>query len=186
MDHDGTRRRFLRLAGVGSGLALAGCLGTGADASEGGTVTTSSVGSSPSETPTGTESRPATATDTDTEGTPPPMSAVFHFSSSADAQLHAVANVRNLLADDTVDLGTVYLVANGHGIELLTADRSNYPDQIASLQELGAAFRVCQNSMDALDVTAADLLPGVTVVPSGVGELTRLQVQANCAYIKTP
>jgi len=186
MDDDGTRRRFLRLAGVGSGLALAGCLGSGTKGGGQERDTTSTASGTHSDAPTGTDSTPTATSVAETVRPPAAMNAVFHFSSGSDAQHHAVANVENLLDDDTVDLGTVYLVANGHGIELLTADRSNYPEQIASLQARGASFRVCRNSMEALGVTAADLLEGVTVVPSGVGELTRLQVQEACAYLKTP
>lgn len=114
------------------------------------------------------------------------MSTVFHFSSSPDEQHHALANVANLLADDSIDVETVVLVANGRGVELLTTSGSEHPDRVRSLLAAGVSFRACRNSMDALDVSERDLVDGVETVPSGVGELTKLQAREGYAYIETP
>lgn len=79
----------------------------------------------------------------------------------------------------------VALVANGVGVKLLTTD-STEAETVKSLAERGVAFKACHNSMNRLDYAKADLLPGVEVVPAGVGELTKLQARDGFAYIKTP
>ncbi|SFL14084.1 hypothetical protein SAMN04487950_2690 [Halogranum rubrum] len=173
-----SRRRFLELAGVGTGLVVAGCTG-------------SSESSTDTPTPpdeSGTETPPPTSAETETEtSTPEPtMSTVFHFAQGIDEQNHAVANVANLLADDSTDVENVVLVANGAGIKLLVEEESDQADRVRELLDEGVSFRACENSMDALDVSEADLIEGVETVPAGVGELTKLQVRDDYAYIETP
>ena len=186
MDGEGTRRRFLELAGVGTGLVLAGCSSeagsgsTAADATE-----ADAAGASETETGTaaGTESPAETETETATQNG---MNTVFHFSESGESeQKHALNNVANLLSIDMVEMENTVLVANGAGIYLFAAERSYFPDRVRSLLEEGASFRACANSMAALDVAGSDLIDGVEVVPAGVGELTRLQAEGY-AYIETP
>lgn len=170
-----TRRTFVTL-GAAVGLAgLAGCtnaLDTEADAS--------TAPETQTEGRTDTPPATASATETPTSG----VRTVLHFSGTPSAQGHALSNVENLLADDSVTMAEVAVVANGHGL-LLATDESEYPDRVATLIEAGASFRACENSMDALDVSEDDLLPGVETVPAGVGELSRLQADG-FGYIKIP
>lgn len=176
-EREHTRRRFLALAGGGTVTALGGCLGGRGDPPDGSTGT---------ETETGTETDAETtkeSTET-TEAEDTKMSTIFHFSGSEGQQRHAIANASNLMADETVDLGEVELVANGSGIALLTED-STVSDGVASLIEEGATVCACENTMAAKDLTEDDLLPDVGTVPSAVGELTKRQAEGY-AYIKTP
>ncbi|MFB6160668.1 MAG: hypothetical protein ABEJ61_05765 [Haloferacaceae archaeon] len=69
------------------------------------------------------------------------MSTVFHFASEPDEQSHAVANVSNLLDDDSTDVETVVLVANGRGIELLPTEESRVPGAVRELVGEGVSFR---------------------------------------------
>lgn len=111
------------------------------------------------------------------------MKAVFHHS-SGDAEMHAqvVNNVANLLDDETVELEAVALVANSGGLGLLLAD-SAQRQQVETLQERGVVFNQCENTLVGTDTDESDLIDGVEVVSSGVGELTRLQTEGY-AYIK--
>lgn len=171
-----SRRRFLELAGVGTGLVVAGCTGS----TDGSTETATS--------PTATDAttqRPE-ETETNTPESEPTMSTVFHFASDVDEQNHAVANVANLLADESTDVENVVLVANGRGIKLLTQEESDQAERVRELIEKGVSFRACENSMEALDVDESELIDGVETVPAGVGELTKLQVRDDYAYIETP
>lgn len=179
-DADPNRRRFLTVTGA---VVAAGCLGT------------TQNGTPPNETTTHTSTTPtdaATETSTDTETTDnqqpntTTMSTVFHFSSDPDEQDHAVANVTNLLDDDTIDLDDVALVANGIGLHLLVEDESTVPDEVRSLVD-DVTFYACQNSMQALNVDETDLLhDDIEIVPAGVSKLTALQAKDGYAYIKTP
>jgi intracellular sulfur oxidation DsrE/DsrF family protein len=110
------------------------------------------------------------------------MRAVFHHSND-DQELHerVVGNVANLLDDDTIDVESVALVANSGGLSLLTAD-SDQRETVETLQERGVSFKQCRNTIAGTDVTEDDLVDGVELVSSGVGELTRLQDEGY-AYI---
>ncbi|ESP90136.1 DsrE family protein [Candidatus Halobonum tyrrellensis] len=110
------------------------------------------------------------------------MKAVFHHSND-DPELHdrVVGNVANLLDDETLDIDAVALVANSGGLELLR-EVSPHRERVRGLQERGVAFKQCRNTIAGTDTAEADLIDGVELVPSGVGELTRLQNEGY-AYI---
>ncbi|MGM0592262.1 MAG: DsrE family protein [Halobacteriota archaeon] len=182
-----SRRQFLGFLGIGVGTALGGCAGGSDSPAE--SASTQRGTDTPTDESGTTTDGPESTTDKQeptTEDPDPTMSTVFHFSKGVSEQNHAVANVANLLADETVDLESVVLVANGRGILLLTTDDSDLVDEVASLIDDGVSFRVCENSMEKLDVGESDLVDGVETVPSGVGELTKLQVRDDFAYIETP
>lgn len=111
------------------------------------------------------------------------MRVVFHHSND-DPDLHeeVAANIGNLLDDDTVDLDTVALVANGDGLDFLLDD-SPQRDRIVELQQRGVQFKQCSNTLDGSDATEDDLVDGVELVSSGVGELARLQADG-WAYLR--
>lgn len=110
------------------------------------------------------------------------MRAVFHLSSD-DPDVHGriLSNVTNLLDDESVDLDDVAVVTNGGGLHLVTT-ASAHRDRVAALRDRGVAFKQCENTMDGTGLGPGDLLEGVEVVPSGVGELVRLQ-EAGYAYL---
>lgn len=78
-------------------------------------------------------------------------------------------------------------VANGKGIEAYTppGEDNRFLGLINSLQERNVEFRACRNAMNALDVTEEELVNGVEPVPTGVGELARLE-ELDYGYIKAP
>lgn len=113
------------------------------------------------------------------------MNTVFHLSSGrVHDWSHALANVENLLADDSVDLSGVELLVNGDAVYLLTSG-SVAADRVGALIDRDVRVCACRNSLDARSFVADNLLSGVDLVPSGVGELTRRQAEGY-AYIKTP
>ncbi len=165
-------------------MALAGCSSGPNDDAAG--ASTSTTGTDTTTETTGT----TTATDTETTQTDEnskeiKMSTVFHYSDGEEHQGHAVANVANLLNDDSTNTETIALVANGGGVKLVTKD-STVADKVNALVKQGVKFKACHNSMDKLGYAKTDLLSGVEVVPAGVGELTKLQAKKGYSYIKTP
>lgn len=113
------------------------------------------------------------------------MNTVFHFSiGGPDVYRTVLSNIENLLADATIPDKAVALVTNGDGVILLQQG-GTHAARIAALHERGVSFRVCSNSLKSRSLTAEDLQPAAEIVPSGGGELTRLQA-AGFAYIKTP
>jgi intracellular sulfur oxidation DsrE/DsrF family protein len=110
------------------------------------------------------------------------VNVVFHHTED-DPELHArvTGNIQNLLDDETVETDDVALVANGGGITLLTED-SPQRDAVESLQERGVAFKQCSNTLTGTDTAEDDLIGGVELVSSGVGEIARLEA-ASYVYI---
>ena len=113
------------------------------------------------------------------------MDVVFHLSSGqSTAGPEAVANISNLLADETVDHDAVALVANAGGVQHLRAD-TNHADRIRALIKRGVDVYSCQNAMSAQDLTSDDLIGGIETVPSGVGAIADLEADGY-HYIKIP
>ncbi|MFC5368821.1 DsrE family protein [Salinirubrum litoreum] len=116
------------------------------------------------------------------------MQTVFHVSSDDPAdQRHALRNVVNLLADESVSGpdDDVVLVANGGAVRLFLSPTTPATATVADLRDAGVALYACGNSLRRLDASDADLLPGVERVPSGVGRLASLQ-QDGFGYLKVP
>ena len=109
------------------------------------------------------------------------MQTVFHHSRREHAE-DILASVENLLADDSVAVDEVAVVANANAVYTLTGD-SRQSDQIHELVEAGVRFVACGNSLRKRDVKESALADGVETAPAGVGELTRLQ-DAGYAYVK--
>ncbi|MFC6837463.1 DsrE family protein [Halomarina ordinaria] len=112
------------------------------------------------------------------------MNVVLHCSSGSEAdQRHALANARNLLADDTLDLESVAFVANGDAVWLLV-DGSTHADEVADLAA-DVAFQACRNSLRTREIPTDDLLSGVDPASSGVGTVSKLQ-DTGYHYVKVP
>jgi intracellular sulfur oxidation DsrE/DsrF family protein len=76
----------------------------------------------------------------------------------------------------------IEILAYGPGIDLLKHG-SPTAQPLADLEKLGVHFVACETAMRAHHIAKADLLPGVTSVPSGVVELVRKQ-EAGWSYVK--
>lgn len=110
------------------------------------------------------------------------METVFHVSTPEDVRV-VVAKVENLLADETVGMESVAVVLDsGEAIARLHAD-SDLADDLRGLLAEGVDLEACSNAARRPAVSEPNLLDGVEVVSSGVGELTRLQ-DAGYAYVR--
>jgi uncharacterized protein len=96
----------------------------------------------------------------------------------------ALGNVRNIekYYKSVGEPVTIEIVTNGGGVSMMRSDKSPVKDTIKTMQsdlrDLNLA--VCQNTIDGLvekEGSEPPLLPGVTVVPSGVVRLMELQEQ---------
>lgn len=109
------------------------------------------------------------------------MRTVFHHS-DPDEHDHVLANVENLLADDSLEVAGLAVVANADGVHLLRTG-GEYAERVRDLLDEDVDFVACENSLDSRDVDPADLVEGVETARSGVGELTRRQGRGY-AYVK--
>lgn len=111
---------------------------------------------------------------------------VYHIDDSA----RAIPLLRNLgnhrRADAKIRL---VVVALGPGIDFLLAgaadaNGNSYDALVDPLLLEGVEFKVCGNTLRARSLDAAKLIPDVSVVPAGVVEIARLQIEEGAAYIK--
>ena len=109
--------------------------------------------------------------------------AIFVLTSGEDADWQmTLANMRNMIKGFAPAKVEIELVAYGPGLPFLKKG-SAVQTEIQGLEAQQVRFVACENSMRMQHVTAADLAPGVTTVPSGVIELVTRQEQG-WAYLK--
>jgi intracellular sulfur oxidation DsrE/DsrF family protein len=111
---------------------------------------------------------------------------VYHISDSANASA-ALVNIRNHL--NASPKAKIVVVALGPGIDFLLEGAKNkngnpYDIPVQELADRKVEFRVCNNTLEARNIDKSRLLPEATLVPAGVAEISRLQIQEGYAYLK--
>jgi intracellular sulfur oxidation DsrE/DsrF family protein len=94
--------------------------------------------------------------------------------------LNNMQNLRDGVGGEPVE---IELVAYGPGINMLKSD-SPVKQRIAEAMKSGVKVNGCQNTMNGMKLTPADMLPEIGYVPSGVVEVMRRQ-QQGWAYIRS-
>jgi uncharacterized protein len=112
---------------------------------------------------------------------------VYHVHDGTTHATHAMYNIMFQLKGDPKS--RIIVVANFEGIMAFTKDAKDmmgksFSAWVDDLSVQGVEFRVCQQAMDYFKVTKDQMLDAVTVVPSGVGEIARLQSQEGFGYIR--
>ena len=111
---------------------------------------------------------------------------VYHIDDSS----RAIPMIRNIgnhhRADPKIK---IIVIALGAGVDFLVdgaADErgNSYDALVDPLMLEGIEFRVCANTLKSRNIDPAKLLPDVALVPSGVAEIARLQIEEDAAYIK--
>ena len=109
--------------------------------------------------------------------------AIFHIDGDAgSAMKKTVGNINNLLNDPRLKGKIkIELLANSKGYKIY--DKNNgLEKQLLDLQSRGVILAQCNNTLNELKVDRATLYPFISIVPSGVGELTIRQADG-WAYI---
>ncbi len=108
---------------------------------------------------------------------------VFALTSGDEADWKlTLGNIRNLIAALPVDSTEVEVVAYGPGISFVRKGSSADAD-IQALEAKHVRFVACENSMRMQKMTFADLVAGVSPVPSGIVEVVMKQ-EHGWTYIK--
>jgi intracellular sulfur oxidation DsrE/DsrF family protein len=112
--------------------------------------------------------------------------AVFQVNDSADTALVLRVAANYLLAEPNAE---VTVVGYGTGAEFMLKDARDpngklYAEQINRLADRGVVFKACNNWLKSRNLTADALVSPVSVVPSAVIEILRLQTQEGYAYFK--
>ncbi|MQB46146.1 DsrE family protein [Rhizobium sp. ICMP 5592] len=95
-------------------------------------------------------------------------------------------NLSKHFAEKQVDM-PIEVVANGKGIDLFRADKTTLTEQLIALKQIfpRVTYSVCDSSKkiaEAKERTSISLVPGVGLVPFGIGRVVDLQM-AGWAYI---
>jgi intracellular sulfur oxidation DsrE/DsrF family protein len=111
---------------------------------------------------------------------------VFHVDEVANARW-ALMLARSYLDDNPG--ARVVFVTYGPGIDFLLQGAKDRRDQpfapaVLALVERGVSFRVCAATLSARDIPRDDVLDAAAIVPSGIAEITRLQLKEAYAYFK--
>jgi intracellular sulfur oxidation DsrE/DsrF family protein len=118
-------------------------------------------------------------------GAQPPR-IVYHIASSASAGA-ALRTLRNHL--EAAPGVRVVVVAHNEGVDfLLRGARDSagelYEPLIRAFRERGVDFRVCNNTLARRRIGPEELVPGATLVPSGIAEIGRLQAEEGYLYLR--
>ena len=111
---------------------------------------------------------------------------VFQINKAEDAPL-ILRFVTNYLKVEPEAQVAVVGYASGIDFMLKNAtdgDGKPYAIQVNRLLDRGVAFKVCNNTLSARDATPEVVLAGVSVVPSAVNEIVRLQTQEGYSYFR--
>lgn len=110
---------------------------------------------------------------------------VYHVNDSSIARI-AMRNVDNHLSASPG--AKIVVVTHGKGIDFLLNDAKDdkgaYAPQVAGIKEKGVEFRVCRNTLKSRGLDDGAVIMEAQVVPSGVGEIGRLQAREGFVYLK--
>jgi intracellular sulfur oxidation DsrE/DsrF family protein len=116
-----------------------------------------------------------------------PVKVVYHMNEDVDRAPQALRNVRNHLSVDPK--AKIVFVSHAAGINFLmkdAKDKNGNPFEVTvqDLKSKGVDFRVCEITLKSRNIDRSKLIEDVSYVPSGVAEVSRLQVQEGYAYLK--
>jgi intracellular sulfur oxidation DsrE/DsrF family protein len=111
---------------------------------------------------------------------------VYHVNDSTSA-MGIMRSIGNHL--DASPKAKIVVVTHGPGIDFLldgAKDKNGNPYDIPvqGLAARGVQFRVCNNTLVARKLDKNAVLPEASIVPSGVAEVSRLQLREGYVYIK--
>lgn len=111
---------------------------------------------------------------------------VYHINDGTNP-MAALQNIRNHL--NASPKAKIVVVTHGPGIDFLldgAKDKNGNPYEVV-VQELegrNVQFKLCNNTLEARKIDKKQVIPEAIIVPSGVAEVSRLQIQEGYAYLK--
>lgn len=114
------------------------------------------------------------------------IKAVYHLSDERLATM-VMNNINNHMAADPGVRIVVVAVATGVKAFTFGAQDSGgrpFSDWVDQLTARGVEFRICENSLKALNLAKGDLIANISTVPSGMAEIARLQAREGFVYLR--
>ena len=112
---------------------------------------------------------------------------IYHINGGLEQATDGLRNIRNHLSADPT--AKIVVVTHFRGIDFLlegAKDKNGNPYDAAvdDLSMKGVEFRVCEFTLKGRKIDKSKVHPEAKIVPSGVAEIGRLQVQEGFAYLK--
>jgi len=109
--------------------------------------------------------------------------AIFQIDSGSPGAIKkTLNNIENLLGDPRLKGKlSIELIANAQGFDVYVKN-NGFEDKLKALQKQGVILAQCANTLRELHVDRKDLYPFISIVPSGMGEIT-LRESEGWAYI---
>lgn len=116
-----------------------------------------------------------------------PIKVVYHLNTGLEQASDALRNIRNHLSTDPK--AKIAVVTHARGIDFLLAgaedkDKNPYHVIVEDLTSQGVEFKVCNITLERRKIDRSKVIPEARIVPSGVGEVSRLQAREGYAYLK--
>lgn len=108
---------------------------------------------------------------------------IFHIDAGGEATIKkTLNNIENLLNDPRLKgKVNVELLANSKGFAVYVKN-NGFEEKLKHLQKQGVILSQCANTLKELHVDRNDLYPFISIVPSGMGEIT-IRESEGWAYI---
>lgn len=107
---------------------------------------------------------------------------LFHLNEEGKAE-GVFNNIKNLMVDVGEENLEVELIVHSKGVYSFKKDKNAYNKEVMNLLKKGIKIAICTNTIDNLHLKLEDLMPGVELVPSAVGEIVRKEKEG-WIYIK--
>ena len=116
-----------------------------------------------------------------------PMKVIYHINEGNEQATDGLRNANNQLS---VDPGAkIVFVTHSKGIRFLMKgakdkNGNKYEDLVEGLKRKGVEFQVCEITLKRAKLSKDQFIEYASFVPSGVGQVTKLQQEEGFAYLK--
>jgi len=116
-----------------------------------------------------------------------PVRVIYHINQGDEQATAGLRNANNHLAADPK--ARIVFVTHANGINFLLdgakdKNGNSYDALVQDLMGKGVEFRLCNFTLLRQKIDKNRVIQGVKIVPSGVAEVSRMQIQDGYAYLK--
>ena len=116
-----------------------------------------------------------------------PMKVIYHINEGDAQATDGLRNANNQLSVDPT--AKIVFVTHSKGVNFLMKgakdkNGNKYEDLVEGLKRKGVEFQVCEITLKRSKRTKDQFIEYATFVPSGVGQVTKLQQEEGYAYLK--
>ncbi len=116
-----------------------------------------------------------------------PVKVIYHINQGNEQATDGLRNANNHLTADPK--AKIVFVTHANGIHFLLdgakdKNGNSYDALVQDLMGKGVEFRLCRFTLERQKIDPKKVIEGVKIVPSGVAEVSRLQIQEGYAYLK--